>query len=194
MEGLLIVLSSLISGIIASFITMKFTRENLKTTKYIDTITSERIKWIQLVRSDLTELVSSILIHQKNTDHLNDLIEDKIIQDDEISFSFRDPDSFTPYELAKINDLQRDIDQTEKIIKAVMTRNEIVNKAILLRFCFNSNEDSEIISQLNLIIDNFADSSIKMKDLKIDIVELTEKAQQVLKNEWEKVKSEVRTK
>lgn len=194
MEGLLIVLSSLISGIIASFITMKFTRENLKTTKYIDTITSERIKWIQLVRSDLTELVSSILIHQKNTDHLNDLIEDKIIQDDEISFSFRDPDSFAPYELAKINDLQRDIDQTEKIIKAVMTRNEIVNKAILLRFCFNSNEDSEIISQLNLIIDNFADSSIKMKDLKIDIVELTEKAQQVLKNEWEKVKSEVRTK
>ena len=93
MEGLLIVLSSLISGIIASFITMKFTRENLKTTKYIDTITSERIKWIQLVRSDLTELVSSILIHQKNTDHLNDLIEDKIIQDDEIAFTTHQKES-----------------------------------------------------------------------------------------------------
>ena len=63
--------TSILTGLIASALTVWFTRKNLKTTKYIDTITSERIKWIQIVRNDFNELISSILIHVNNTDYLN---------------------------------------------------------------------------------------------------------------------------
>lgn len=51
-------------GVIFTFfgtiITIYYTRRNLKTTKYIDTITSERIKWLDIIRNEITTIITNI--------------------------------------------------------------------------------------------------------------------------------------
>ena len=183
--------TSALTGLIASILTVWFTRKNLKTTKYIDTITNERIKWIQIVRADLTELVSALLIHNKNTEYLNDLINEKEQQDYTNYVISREPDSYENEELRDYSELQKNIENAQIDFKKVLSRSEIVNKAILLKLRFNPYEDMDIINQLNIVIDNYADYSKKTKDIMIDINELTNKSQQVLKREWDKVKHEV---
>jgi len=189
-----IISTSALTGLVTSLITIWYTRKNLKTTKYIDTITTERIKWIQVVRTDLTELVSSIMIHLKNTNYLIELINLKDQKDDDNHVKDRDPDSFSINELTDYSDLTRNIKNAENALNKVLTRSEIVNKATLLKLRFNPIEDSEIISLLNLVIENFADYSKQIKDIQININELTDKSQKVLKREWEKVKREVNKK
>ena len=55
----------LLGGIILTFtgtlITILYTRRNIETTKYIDTVTSGRIRWIDIVRDEATSLVTNIL-------------------------------------------------------------------------------------------------------------------------------------
>lgn len=189
-----IISTSALTGLITSLITIQYNRKNLKTTKYIDTITTERIKWIQLVRIDLTELVSSILIHLKNTDYLNELTNEKERSDYSNYVVSREPDSYSDDELQEYSDLTKNIVNTGNALKKVLTRSEIVNKAILLKLRFNPNEDLDIINHLNLIIENFADYSKQTKDIQINITELIDKSQQVIKREWDKVKGEVNQK
>ncbi|WP_321518913.1 hypothetical protein [uncultured Bacteroides sp.] len=183
--------TSVLTGLIASILTVWLTRKNLKTTKYIDTIVNERIKWIQIVRADLTELVSALLIHDKNTEYLSNMINKKEQQDYANYVTSRDSDSYDDEELREYSELERNIENAQIEFKKVLSRSEIVNKAILLKLRFNSDEDSDIIDQLNIVIDNYADYSKKPNDIMIDINELTAKSQQVLKREWDKVKAEV---
>ena len=68
METLLLLLSS---GVIAAFVAQLYTRKNLKTSQYINVITSERIKWIQDVRNEFSVLLSSVFfIIQVDISHL----------------------------------------------------------------------------------------------------------------------------
>jgi hypothetical protein len=190
MDVSLIISVSALTGLFASLGTIWFTRKNLRTSKYIDTIISERIKWIQIVREDLTELISSILIHLKNADHLNELMDEKENQDYLNYTRSRDACSYSNDELQASRTLNRDITNIENAMNKVLMRSEIVNKAILLKLRFNQ-EDVEIIDHLNLIIEQFADYSKQIKDIHININGLTEKGQNVLKREWRAVKIEV---
>ena len=195
MDTFLKILStSALTGFVASILTIWFTRKNLKTSKYIDTITSERIKWIQVVRTDLTELVSSLLIHLKNTDYLEDMISEKERQDYTNYVVSREPDSYSDEELQGYSELQRNIESTGDALKNVLTRSGIVNKATLLKLRFNPVEDIDIINQLNKVIESFADYSKKTSEIDFDISQLTDKSQEVLKREWDKVKNEVNKK
>ena len=45
---------------IGTMITIYYTRRNLKTTKYIDTITSERIKWLDIMRKEVAKISTNI--------------------------------------------------------------------------------------------------------------------------------------
>ena len=44
----------------ATMYSIYYTRKNLKTTKYIDTITSERIKWLEIIRNEVSEIVTNV--------------------------------------------------------------------------------------------------------------------------------------
>jgi hypothetical protein len=189
-----LITSSALTGSIISYVTILYTRKNLKTSKYIDTITTERIKWIQIVRADLTELVSSILIILKNSEYLNSLKFEKDRREYCDFVVSRDPDSYSDDELKDNADLSRNIALTEKGFNNILTRSGIVMKATLLKLRFNPIEDLEIIDYLNLIIEEFADYSKQPSQIQINITELTDKAQRVLKKEWDKVKREVNKK
>ena len=67
METLLLLLSS---GVIAAFVAQLYTRKNLKTSQYINVITSERIKWIQDVRNEFSVLLSSVIFYLLNSNKI----------------------------------------------------------------------------------------------------------------------------
>ena len=67
MENMFIpIISIIFSGITSAFVANIYGRRNLKSSQYINVITSERIKWISNVRDDITILVSSVMIHIDN--------------------------------------------------------------------------------------------------------------------------------
>lgn len=61
--------SGVLLTFIATTVNIYYTRKNLKTTKYIDTITSERIKWLSIIREEITHLVSiiseTLILHKR---------------------------------------------------------------------------------------------------------------------------------
>ena len=158
--SLLIIITSALTGFAASAFNAMYMRKNLITTKYIDTITNERIKRIQIVRDDLTELVSAILVYLKNTDYYHELISEKEMNDYANYVSGRDVDSFTNEEIQYYSDVKKNIGNVENAMKKALNRSEIINKAIFLKLYLDPNEDIDIINQLNFIIEDFADYSI----------------------------------
>ncbi len=139
MEIIISILStSILTGFVASAVTVFYTRKNLKTTKYIETITSERIKWIQIVRNDFNTLISSILIHVNNTEYLNDLKDEKIQQDntENLVGAFRENSDENLQEYSRLNN---DILNIESAINKTLSPNEIANKALLIKLKMNPN-------------------------------------------------------
>ncbi len=194
MEIMINILStSILTGLIASALTVWFTRKNLKTTKYIDTITSERIKWIQIVRNDFNELISSILIHVNNTDYLKVLKDEKIRQDNTeyLTGAYRES---TDENLQDYSELNNGIEKVESAFTKTLTRSEIANKALLIKLKLNPKDDVEIIKDLDKIIDFFSDYSKEMSEFDVELKSIIEKVQKLLKREWDKVKTEVQKK
>lgn len=194
METLIKILStSILTGLVASGVTVWITRKNLKTTNYIETITSERIKWIQVVRNDFNDLISSILIHLNNTEYLDNLKDEKIRQDrtEHIVGAYR---QYTDEGLQEYSKLNRNILNVENAISKTLTHSEIASKALLIKLKLNPNEDIDIIKDLDKIVDFFSDYSKIMKEFDINLKLTVEKTQNLLKREWDKVKIEVQKK
>lgn len=194
METIISILStSILTGLVASVVTVWFTRKNLKTTKYIETITSERIKWIQIVRDDFNALISSILIHLNNTEYLNELKDEKIRQDhtEYLVGAYREN---TDEDLQEYSRLNHGIMNVENAISKTLTRSEIASKALLIKLKLNPKDDIEIIKDLDKIIDFFSNYSKNVKEFDINLKIIVEKTQNLLKREWDKVKIEVQEK
>ncbi|SRR5690554_4577372 len=194
MEMLIQILStSILTGLVASAVTVWITRKNLKTTKYIETITSERIKWIQVVRNDFNDLISSLLIHLNNTEYLDNLHDEKIRQDhtEFLVGAYREDTDEGLQEYSKLN---RSILNVESAISKTLTRSEIASKALLIKLKLNPKDDIEVIKDLDKIVDFFSDYSKIMKEFDINLKLTVEKTQNLLKREWDKVKDEVRKK
>ena len=194
METIISILStSILTGLVASVVTVWVTRKNLKTAKYIETITSERIKWIQIVRDDFNALISSILIHLNNTEYLNELKDEKIRQDhtEYLVGAYREN---TDEDLQEYSRLHHGIVNVENAISKTLTRSEIASKALLIKLKLNPKDDIEIIKDLDKIIDFFSNYSKNMKEFDINLKIIVVKTQNLLKREWDKVKIEVQEK
>lgn len=169
MENMVIpIISIIFSGITSAFVANIYGRRNLKSSQYINVITSERIKWIGNVRDDITILVSSVMIHISNAYH-------------------EDTDS-------GIN--QREFyDEIDMGVKSVLSKSEIVTKAVLLKLKLNPAEDNDIICILDDIILLFTPIAYNIANSSgINCENLINLCQAMLKREWEKVKDETRKK
>ncbi|MCZ7558427.1 MAG: hypothetical protein M5R41_18730 [Bacteroidia bacterium] len=186
-------ISSVLGGFAASGMTAWVTWKIMRTSKYIETVTSERIKWIQVVRDDFNRLISSILIHWKNTDYLNNLENEKIRQDltEQSCGPYREN---TDEDLQEYSRLNHDIMNVGQAISKTLSRSEIASYALLIKLKLNPGDDIEIIKDLDNIVDFFSDYSKNMKEFDLNLKLLVEKTQTLLKREWEKVKAEVREK
>lgn len=177
-----LIVSIMSSGVIAAAISQYFGRKNLKTSQYITVITSERLKWIEIVRSDMTALVSSVLMHQENSCKIMNVSE----EEENILYE--------AFNFDEIEEQYRVSGIVERELNLLLSRSEIVRKAILLKLKLNPKEDSGIINILDDIITVFSnignDFSNSVKRIKCDSLVL--ECQNMLKREWDKVKEETR--
>ena len=159
-----------------SVLTILYTRKNLKTTKYIETITNQRIEWIEKLRNDF----SKILTHVSSIKYCVDLID----------YDRHEGNPHNPNDFEEHIGFEDHVKEKQKELIAVERNNlEIYNLIELCILRINEKDDYEIIKilkkiQKNIISNSYSGITEKLIGLlKINIRTL-------LKNEWEKVKDE----
>lgn len=167
-----IIVTILSSSVIASWILQYSARKNLKTSQYVDVVTSERIRWIENFRLDFSVLLSSVIFYIKNDNNLISENKGYNRSDDEFELSGRIKDEY----------------------KHILSRSAIVEKSLILKLKLNPKEDAEIMSYLDIIIENFSDMSHEIGDKDVIYNDLIQKCQYMFKREWEKVKVETEKK
>lgn len=179
--------SGVLLTFIAATVNIYYTRKNLKTTKYIDTITSERIKWLSIIREEITHLISiiseTLILHKR---------------------SIEDVESQNPSENYK-NDINYEyqkhyfdsLNANSLTFKDKIDFQEIIKKLYILKLRFNPKEDLEILNSIQYFIDFYIQKYISENDIKNakkQINSLSDQTQILLKKEWEKVKLETKGK
>ncbi len=170
---------------IASIITILYTRKNIKTTKYIETITSERIKWLEIIRTEVSDLVSNIHFTLKVYQNLIDVRITSVKSDEELSIDSQNVDYF-------------DIETNKAFANRThaWTESDFVKKLNLLRLRFNPTEDKAVIEILDYFITFYSDSEYKTESeipkAHENLKSLISMVQVMLKKEWEKCKKETK--
>lgn len=166
-------------AMIVSLAAVFYTRINIKTQKYIETITTQRIKWIETLRCDLSEVITGMLLlsfcKTSATDYW-EYVENVGFEDFEGQVS---GDEF----IARINALNESL-------KLKVNRIDLIQKIDLSILRLNAKGDANLIEMLdnlrNCILHEKYD---KDKDQE-NIMEIRKEVAATLKREWEKVKQE----
>lgn len=179
---------------LGTLVTIYYTRRNLKTTKYIDTITSERIKWIEKLRDDLSILTSWITIFTSNYKNLAELAEE--YDDLETQDLMENPQGDEPFPMTmKFKSANKDIQLSlQKELKGV-SRQRIIEKIHLIKLRLNPKDDLRAIQLLDDLLVHFTTpifESEKYDIINNEIKEFVSLSQKILKDEWDKVKEETK--
>lgn len=160
-------------AIVVSFAAIIYARKNIKTQKYIETITKQRISWIDTLRNDF----SDILAHSETISYC------KYVEqiDDKVGFE-GNPDEERGY-----NEFIKSM-ISEKIRLESLNLN-IVAKIELSILRLNENDDSKLIEQLEDLKEIYRKRNYSQINEKV-IRDLRTEIKIILKSEWEKVKSE----
>ncbi|WP_294226179.1 hypothetical protein [uncultured Chryseobacterium sp.] len=175
--------SGVLFTFIATCINIYFTRQSSKTSKYIDTITAERIKWLSLIRGEISELIAIIsetLIYY--TEEI-DNIESRNPDDNYMSNAQYEYQSHYFDTLTK-----NSLNFREKI-----DYEDVIKRLHILKLRFNPVEDIETLDLIQYFINYYTDKYKSKKDIEEaneKINNLVINIQLLLKDEWEKVKKE----
>lgn len=182
MKSLLEILGSNCSNIlsviavIVSITAIVFTRKNIKTQKYIDTVTNQRVKWIDTLRSDFSDIIA----HSEMINYCH------YIEQRDIHVGYEhDPNH--PEDEYDYKDFVKNINNEKKNLE--LKNFDIVAKIELSIMRLNETDDIHLIKLLDDLKIYF-----QSRDYEKIGNELTSKLRKeikiILKNEWEKVKSE----
>lgn len=182
-----IVPSGVLLTFVAATVNIYYTRKNLKTTKYIDTITSERIKWLSIIREEITNLISiiceTLIIHKRR-------IQDTESQNPSEQYMIDVNYEYQKHYFDSLN-------ANSLTFKDKIDFQEIIKKLYLLKLRFNPKEDLEILNSIQYFINFYTQQYISYSDLedaKEQVDNLSNQTQMLLKKEWEKVKIETKGK
>lgn len=137
---------------IGTMITIYFTRRNLKTTKYIDTITSERIKWLETIRNEVTNIICNIhftleIYSDDIQNNLNSIIDYQDNIEAQIEEQTRYFDAPTSLALG-----QR---------KNIWSKSDYIKSLYLFKLRLNPVEDKNIIEIIDFFIKFYTESKSK---------------------------------
>ena len=181
LNGINVTSLSALVALLLSILAIIFSYKGVKVTKYIETITSQRIKWIGELRNDLSKVLTLAILFRKFKNAA--AATDEWLESDEY---FR-LDHEERYEVdAEIDELKRHRTSIVGRVRGDNTIN-IVELAILR---LNDVDDVKLIELLERLKEAF----ISNNDREISdefIVELRTEIKTLLKTEWETVKSEV---
>ena len=162
-----------------------YTRKNLKTAKYIDTITTHSIKKTDAIRNEVADITTDI---DFSLNAMSKEIDDKTSEYRDVS---NDPEylckrNWAPYTV--YTSLAFNAENTKLSIR------DLIFKFYLLKLRLNTYENKEIADLIDYFIVFYTDEEQKFNS---DILEAKEKVtilmakfEILLKCEWEKVKNE----
>ena len=178
-----LILTGIIATFTATIIGHYNTRRNIKTSKFIEVVTTERIKWLSTIRNEVSEIVA--LITNTLTSYENEIerielehpteetMNDKNYEFQKYYFDSPTKSAFKPNQLPELKD--------------------ITSKLTLLKLRFNPKEDLKTLELVDYFIDFYQTKYKTTGDLKVaseNIDKLIDNIQKMLKKEWEKVKKE----
>jgi hypothetical protein len=164
-----------------SFIAVVYTRSNIKVQKYIDTITIQRIKWIDTLRNDLSDIISGI--------YLASYCEQKLNEYDEFMDNVGSDTREQQISLEKYGDK---LNELKNKLKSEINKIELIRKIDLSIMRLNQTDDKKLIATLEKSKDYVLAVDYDFNKIEGFIRELRSEVSIVLKNEWEKVKQEVK--
>ncbi|KQO34381.1 hypothetical protein ASF10_01290 [Flavobacterium sp. Leaf82] len=163
-----------------------YTRKNLKTSKFIEVITLERIKWLDIIRIESSTLITwisgSIEIYKKEEERI-ELENPSQAKINQISFEYQQ-NYYNPLTNLAF------VDEQNK-----WSKNDLIRNLHLFKLRLNPIEDKEIIAILDFFIKLYSEEKVTKEKINLaekHTITLTLKIQTLLKNEWEKVKKEVK--
>ena len=170
---------------IGTLVTIYYTRRNLKTTKYIDTITSERIKWLETIRNEVSNIITNI--------HFTLKIYSDNIKDRESEINSYENNIEAQYE-AQMRYFDTPTSSALGQKKDIWSQSDFIWFLHLFKLRLNPIEDKKIIEIIDYFIKFYAESEYKsskeIPEAKEKVKQLVEQTQELLKLEWEKVKDE----
>lgn len=162
-----------------------FTRKNLKTSKYIDTITTNRIKRTDAIRNEVADISTNINF---SLNALSKEIDDKTSEYRDLS---NDPESQSKLQWNSYAVYASIVFKPENTNLSI---SDLVYKFNLLKLRLNPNEDDGMINVINYFIKFYTDGELKfdndIKDAKEKVILLIAQFQKLFKDEWENVKNE----
>lgn len=159
------------------------TRRNLKTSKYIDVVTTERIKWLAIIRNEVAEITSlmkeTLVFYEREIENIEHENPSQATMDDANYEHQRHYfDSLTENAFSK---------------NTRPTSKDLISRLVILKLRFNPDDDLSTLKLIDYFIGFYQTKYKNSDDLKkasekIDLL-ITE-IQKMLKKEWEKVKTE----
>ncbi|MFM9946475.1 MAG: hypothetical protein ACKV1O_00920 [Saprospiraceae bacterium] len=170
---------------VVTIINIYYTRRNLKTTKYIDTITSERIKWLDVIRNEVTNIIANI--------HFTLKIYSDDIQDRENEISnYEDSVEAQIEAQSTYFDTPTSFALGQK--KEIWSQSDFIKYLFVFKLRLNPEEDKGIIEIVDYFIKFYSESEYKSEgeipEARENIKKLITQTQSLLKQEWEKIKKE----
>jgi|SRR5690554_4316072 len=178
-----VILITVILTFLGTLLNIYYTRKNIRTAKYIETISVERIKWLSIIRKDISDIISSIsetLVNLKKEIELIDAQEPSETNRNSVTLDYQ-----RNYFNARTENALIFNNKTSFVI--------LIGKLIIFKLRLNHKEDKEIIRIIDYFIEFYHleyQSNTDIEKAKIEIKNLTESIQVMLKQEWEKVKKE----
>lgn len=182
----------LIVSLLTTILTLIFTRKNLRTTKYIETITIEKIKWVESIRNDLSLLLTSLLIFKNNREKFHKID----FEAERISYVRH----LTDREILEDNELESDYHMSELLsnfrtaFERCLTPTEIVIKATQIKLRLHLDQNMEICDILDRIISEYSIIDFDFRHSRIDLIKLSNLAQVLLTKYWDEIIDELNKK
>ena len=147
-------------GVILTFLgtmySIYYTRKNLKTTKYIETITLERIKWLEIIRNEVSEIVANIYftlkIYSENLKNKENEIKD-YENDIEVQMESQERSVNSYFESPTSSALGKK--------KVIWSKSDFIKNLCLFKIRLNPNEDKIIIEIIEYFIQFYSESEYK---------------------------------
>lgn len=169
-------------AVILSISAILYSYKGIKVTKYIETITNQRIQWIDSLRKDLSQILTFANLYKQ------------FLRDAEATTWWIESDEYFQQEPEEMAESDAEIiirkDKKKKII-AEVKKSENINIIELVILRLNDIDDSILLERLEKLKNAFLENK---NEIITDgfIIELRKEIKILLKSEWERVKLEVR--
>ncbi|MGB0879346.1 MAG: hypothetical protein ACPGTO_02130 [Polaribacter sp.] len=180
---LIVILVGVFSTLSATLYNIYSTRRNLKTSKYIDVVTTERIKWLATIRNEVAEITSlmkgTLGFYEQEIENIEHRNPSQATMDNaNYEYQRHHYDSLT---------------ENAFIGNEKTTIKNLISRLIILKLRFNPDDDLSTLKLIDYFIEFYQTkykSSVDLKKASEQIELFISEIQKMLKREWEKVKTE----